>query len=101
MPRLSTVTPLICDVSSAGRLKLSLCGSVVISVLCSMNPTGSTHEILLGKSALIGTPLTFAQTVSPKTKSVCGVVQSAANVSNGSTNKGEDGPVSMWAKLLE
>ena len=43
---------------------------------CLTKPSGSSHKTCHGNS-VTGTPEAFAQTVSPRTKSVCGVVQVA------------------------
>ena len=42
-PRLSTVVSLITVVGVEGRVKVSVCGSVVMSTRCLIKPAESTH----------------------------------------------------------
>src|SRR6185295_11978674 len=79
VPRLSTTMLSIVVVALAGRVNESVCGSVVIAVLCITKPLRDNQSMrLIGSLAPKGSPLTFAQTVSPRLNEILGVVQSAA-----------------------
>jgi len=69
---------------------------------CLILPSGSVHETCQGKR-LGGTPLAFAQTVSPKLKSVLGVVQSDAKVEipSGDGGDGKKSGDDNWLDIVE
>src|SRR5882672_9241454 len=76
VPRLSTVWPFTCDVAVAGNwYRYSVASSVEAVSDCLTKPEGSTHSTCHG-NRVTGTPVALAHTMSPRKKSLCGVVQS-------------------------
>ena len=65
------------DVEVDGRVYVYVAWSFAIALsVCLIKPAGSTQETFQGNNNPAGTPVAFAQTVSPRLKSVLGVVQS-------------------------